>query len=226
VTIALAPGSTLDPGKLFPLYERTMPLLADLLGPPPPRMLIVSAPDPMWHGGLSGEDSFFVNSRIRLRSPDRTSTYLHELFHIWQPFKPGPDGRWIAEGLAEYYSLALPFRAGRMSARTFARGLALFDRYGRWDLDLARTRIPAALNNSAPLVLHSIDQAVRRTTGGHRSLDDVVRLLAHARGDLTTASLLSAVNRTAGRDFTPLFRRHVFRGIRPPVAEAEPAIGH
>jgi predicted metalloprotease with PDZ domain len=168
--------------------------------------------------------TFFVNSRIRLRSRPH-QTYLHELFHIWQPFKPGPDGRWIAEGLAEYYSLALPFRAGRMSARTFARGLALFDRYGRWDLDLSRTRIPAALNNSAPLVLHSIDQAVRRTTGGHRSLDDVVRLLAHARGDLTTASLLSAVNRTAGRDFTPLFRRHVPRHP-PPVAEGRPRDRH
>src|SRR5207245_2885649 len=81
----------------------------------PPRLLVVSAPDPMWHGGLSGEDSFFVNGHIPLRSADKTSTYLHELFHVWQPFRPGPDGHWIAEGLAEYYSLALPHRAGRLS---------------------------------------------------------------------------------------------------------------
>lgn len=226
VTVALAPGSTLDPRALFRLYERTMPLLVELLGPPPPRLLVVSAPDPMWHGGLSGEDSFFVNARIPLRSSDRTSMYLHELFHVWQPFRPGPDGHWIAEGLAEYYSLALPFRAGRLPARAFARGLELFGRYGRWDLDLSRTRVPEALNNSAPLVMHRIDQAMRRATDGRRSLDDAVRLLARTHPHVTTASFLSAVNRTTGRDFTSLFRRHVYRGARPQLEEQRAAIGH
>jgi predicted metalloprotease with PDZ domain len=202
-----------------------MPVLADLLGPPPPRLLVVSAPDPMWHGGLSGEDSFFVNGRIPLRSPDKTSSYLHELFHVWQPFRPGPDGHWIAEGLAEYYSLALPFRTGRLSPRAFARGLELFGRHGRWDVDLSRTDSPEALNNSAPLVMHWIDHEIRRTTDGQRSLDDAVRLLARAQTRLTTASFLSAVNRASGRDFTALFRRQVYRGIRPPI-DVVAAAGH
>src|SRR5439155_1575638 len=117
VTVAVAPGSALDARRLLRLYARTLPLLASVLGPPPPRLLVVSAPDPMWHGGLSGEDSFFVNGHIPLRSADKTSTYLHELFHVWQPFRPKADGRWISEGLAEYYSLALQHRAGRLSDR-------------------------------------------------------------------------------------------------------------
>ena len=58
VTVAVAPGSALDARRLLRLYARTLPLLASVLGPPPPRLLVVSAPDPMWHGGLSGEDSF------------------------------------------------------------------------------------------------------------------------------------------------------------------------
>jgi predicted metalloprotease with PDZ domain len=180
----------------------------------------------MWQGGLSGEDSFFVSGRIPLRSADKTSTYLHELFHVWQPFRPGADGHWIAEGLAEYYSLALPLRAGRLSARSFARGLELFGRYGRWDIDLSRTPLPAARNNSAPLVMHWIDRELRRTTDGRRSLDDAVRLLARAHTRLTTASFLSALNRTGGQDFTPLFRRHVYRGARPPAAGSVTAVGH
>ncbi|TMA39754.1 MAG: hypothetical protein E6J79_02180 [Deltaproteobacteria bacterium] len=218
VTIAVAPGSALDPRRLLRLYVRTVPLLESILGPPPPRLLVVSAPDPMWHGGLSGEDSFFVNGRIPLRSPDKTSTYLHELFHVWQPFRPKGDGRWISEGLAEYYSLALQHRAGRLSDRSFDRGIRLFARYGRWGVDLSRTRHPAALNNSAPLIMWWIDREMRRVTGGRRTLDDAVRALASEHARLSTASFLRAVNRTADRDFTPLFRRHVYRGECPPLA--------
>ena len=228
VTVAVAPGSALDVRRLRRLYAHTLPLLADVLGPPPPRLLVVSAPDPMWHGGLSGEDSFFVNGHIPIRSADKTSSYLHELFHVWQPFRPGTDGRWITEGLAEYYSLVLQRRAGRLSARSHARGLALFARYGRWGLDLSRTRDPAALNNSAPLVMAFLDDRIRRDSGGRRSLDDAVRVLAREGGAVTTASLLRAVNHAAGKDLTPLFRRHVFRGEAPavPVPSPDAAAGN
>ena len=228
VTVAVAPGSPLDVRGLFRLYGKTIPLLVGILGAPPPRLLIVSAPDPMWHGGLSGEDSFFVHGRIPIRSPDKTCSYLHELFHVWQPFHPSADGRWVSEGLAEYYSLALPYRAGRLSPQTFVRGLALFERYGRWGSDLTRTRVPAALNNSAPLVMHWLDHEIRRVTDGHRCLDDAVRSLAHEGGTLTTASFLRAISQAAGRDFTPLFRRHVYRGEPPPerAREDDAGVGH
>jgi len=226
VTVAQAPGSALDARRLLRLYGHTVPLLADILGPPPARLLVVSAPDPMWRGGLSGEDSFFVNGRIPLRSADKTCSYLHELFHVWQPFRPGRDGRWISEGLAEYYSLVLPHRAARLSDRSFARGIALFARYGRWGVDLTRTREPAALNNSAPYVMAWLDHEVRMATAGQRSLDDAVRDLAHDGGTLTTARFLAAINRTAGRDLGSRFARHVLRGERPSVPHVEPTTGH
>jgi len=225
LTVAVAPGSALDARRLLGLYERAVPLLAQVLGPPPSRLLVVSAPDPMWHGGLSGEDSFFVNGHIPIRSPDKTSTYLHELFHVWQPYRPAADGRWVSEGLAEYYSLVLQRRAGRLSERGFARGIALFARFGHWGVDLSRTRVPAALNNSAPLVMYAIDHEIRRATEERRSLDDVVRVLAHDGGTLTTASFLRAVNRTADRDFTGFFRRHVYRG-EVPATGPPPASRH
>jgi hypothetical protein len=224
VTVGTAPGTGLDPHRLLRLYARTIPLLAGPLGPPPPRLLVVSAPDPMWHGGLSGEESFFVNGRIPLRSPDKTSTYLHELFHVWFPLRVAADGHWISEGLAEYYSLALQHRTGRLSDQAFARGIALFRRFGHWGMDLSRTHEPAALNNSAPLVVYWIDREIGRVTGGQHGIDDAVRTLVHDESPLTTASFLRAVNRTAGRDFTPLFRRHVYRGEPPPgpAPEASP----
>jgi len=219
LTIATAPGSGLDVPRAVKLYEQVMPRMAALLGPPPARLLVVSAPDPMWRGGLSGEDSFFVNGGIPLRSSDKTSTYLHELFHVWQPFRPGPDGRWISEGLAEYYSLALQRDVGRLSPERFTRGIGLLARYGEWGVDLAHTRAPAALNNSAPFVLFRLDEEIRRATRGRRSLDDVVRALAAARGTVSTAAFTRTASRIAGVDLGPFFRRHVFRGVRPePVA--------
>jgi predicted metalloprotease with PDZ domain len=219
VTVAAVPGSGLDGRRLLRMYARTVPLLVEVLGRPPARLLIVSAPDPMWHGGLSGEDSFFVNGHIPLRSADKTSAYLHELFHVWQPFRPAPDARWVAEGLAEYYSLVLQQRAGRLSETSFARGIALFARYGHWGVDLTRTHDAAALNNSAPLIMHRLDREIRRASEGRRSLDDAVRLLARDGGRITTASFVHAVNRAAGRDLTALFTRHVTRGEAPPTSE-------
>jgi predicted metalloprotease with PDZ domain len=219
VTVAAVPGSGLDARRLRRMYARTMPHLVDVLGPPPERLLVVSAPDPMWHGGLSGEDSFFVNGHIPLRSADKTSTYLHELFHVWQPFRPAPDARWVAEGLAEYYSLVLQRRAGRLSDASFARGIALFARYGRWGVDLTRTHDAAALNNSAPLVMHRLDREIRRASQEQQSLDDAIRQLAREGGRLTTARFTRAVSHAAGRDLTALVTRHAIRGEVPSLGD-------
>jgi predicted metalloprotease with PDZ domain len=212
VAVGVAPGSALDAARLFRLYRGVMPCLADVLGPPPARLFVVSAPDPMWHGGLSGEDSFFVNGHIPLRSADRTSTYVHELVHVWQPFRPAPDARWVSEGLAEWYALVLQSRAGLLSARGRARGVASFARSARWQQDLTRTRDPRVLNNTAPLVMEALDGEIRAASGGRRTLDDAVRTLAAERGTLTTARFLRAASRAAGRDLTPFFRHHVLRG--------------
>lgn len=223
VTLATVPGTDLDVPAIFRTWERTLPLLADVLGPPPPRLLVVSAPDPMWRGGISGERSFYVHAGIPFRSRDATSTWLHELFHTWQPFRPKQDGRWIGEGLAEYYTLVLQRRAGLLSAAGFARGIRSFVRHGRWDVDLSRSRDADALNDSDPAVMYALDREIARATEGRRTLDDAVRQLADTGGALTTATFLRAVTRTAGKDLTPFFRRHVFRGIAPSL-EDEPAL--
>ena len=37
----------------------------------------------------------------------------------------------------------------------------LFARYGHWGVDLTHTHDAAALNNSAPLVMHRLDREIR-----------------------------------------------------------------
>lgn len=216
--VARVPGSALDPSALFQFLTPTFPLLQRLLAVQPERLLIVSAPDPMWHGGISGADSLYVHGDRPLRTPDKTSPYLHELFHVLQPFKAGADADWIAEGLAEYYSLELQRRAGLLDAAAYERGLQSFARHGLWNVDLTREHDNAATNNSAPLVMYALDQRIQRATAGKRRLDDVVTALATERGEIDTACFMRAARAIAGKSFRKFFDRHVIRG-KPPSLE-------
>lgn len=219
VQFARIPAVTITAQEVFTFLEPTLPALQRLLGSTPESILIAAAPDPMWRGGISGEQSFFVHGDRPLRTPDRTAPYLHELFHVLQPFRAGQDADWIIEGLAEFYSLELQRRAGLINDRSFGRGLASFGRHGLWNVDLRTQHDNAATNNSAPLVLYALDQRIQRATAGRRKLDDVVAVLARERGIVDTARFQTVVNQTAGRTLNRFFERHVFRGETPSLRD-------
>jgi hypothetical protein len=217
VTVASAPGSKTRANRVLAFVRDALPELTGLLARPLPRLLVVTAPDPMWRGGLSGEESFYMHGDRPLRTPDRTSPYLHELFHVVAPFRPAPDAHWVTEGLAEYYSVELQYRRGLVDERGYRKALTLFARYGVWGRDFTRAPDPALLNNSAPLVMAALDRRIRATTEGRRRLDDVVASVARRGGAVSTAFFLGEVRRVAGRSFSGFFRRHVYRGEQPPV---------
>ena len=219
VTIAATPQGTLPPSRVLDLLERALPVMSTLFGRMPARLLIAMAPDPMWRGGLSGEESFYMHGDRPLQTPDRTSPYLHELFHVVAPFRPAPDAHWVTEGLAEFYTLELQRRIGRLDERGYAKALRLFGRYGLWGQDFTHNQDRAIHNNSAPLVLCALDRRMRAVTSGKRGLDDVVAALAAEGGVVSTARLLGVVRRLAGKTFDAFFRQHVYRGERPPLPE-------
>lgn len=217
VEVARVPGSKLKSAELFRLYEDTLPMLQKLLQRPMEHLLVVSGPDPMWHGGISGTDSFYIHGDRALRTPDKTSPYLHELFHVMQPYKPGPDADWIEEGLAEYYSLELQRRAGLLDAAAYDRGLGYLQRYGLWNVDMTKQQDNAATNNSAPFIMHAIDQRIQRATAGKQRLDDALALLLRGDTTVSTARFERAVEQVAGKTFRTFFRRHVREGEPPPA---------
>jgi len=221
VTVATVPGVKLKPKRVLRLVRGALPIMRGLFRTVPPKILIVSGPDPMWRGGLSGESSFFLHGDRPLRTPDKTSPVLHELFHVLAPFRPAPDGHWVTEGLAEYYSLEIQRRLGRLTPEGFARGLSLLRQYGRWNVDLTKTQDLAVTNNSAPLLMYALDEKVRSLTKGERNLDDALVYLASRGGRVATADFLRALNQTAGKNLAEFFTRHVFRG-KPPL-DVEPA---
>jgi hypothetical protein len=215
VQLARMPGSTVQPSELFRFLTTTLPALKKLLLARPETLLLVTAPDPMWHGGLSGERSFYMHAGRPLRTPDKTSPWLHEMFHVLQPYKPAPDADWIEEGLAEFYSLELQRRAGLVGDAAYTRALGYFERFGLWNVDLTQQQDNAATNNSAPLVMYALDLRIQHATAGKRRLDDVVTQLAREGGQVDTARFLRTVNLVSGKNFTKFFDRHVAHG-KPP----------
>lgn len=222
LTISRAPGVTHKIDGAVHLISEALPVLTTLFGRALPRLLIVLGPDPMWRGGLSGEDSFYMHGDRPLRSRDHTSPYIHELFHVAAPFRPGPDGHWVTEGLAEYYSVEIPRRLGMVTEDTYRRALELFAEHGLWGQDFTRTPAPALRNNSAPLVMWALDHRIRSATRNAQTLDAVVTALARDGGVVSTARFLGTVRRITGKSFAGFFRRHVYRGEcpRPPHAPA------
>ena len=215
VQLARMPGSTVEPSELFRLLTTTLPALKKLLLARPETLLLVNAPDPMWHGGLSGERSFYMHAGRPLRTPDKTSPWLHEMFHVLQPYKPAPDADWIEEGLAEFYSLELQRRGGLVDDDAYTRALGYFERFGLWNVDLTQQQDNAATNNSAPLVMYALDQRIQHATAGKRRLDDVVTQLAKEGGQVDTGRFLRTVNLVSGKNFTKFFDRHVVHGTPP-----------
>ena len=218
VTIAGPAGAGVPPDRILALLGRALPLMHDLLGARR-RLVIVIGADPMWRGGLSGEDSFYMHGDRPLQTPDRTSPYLHELFHVTAPFRPAWDAHWLTEGLAEFYSLELQRRIGVLDDRRYTQALRFFARYGVWGHDFTRDQTRAIHNNSAPLVLYALDRRIRHATKDAHSLDDVVHALAQEGGVVTTARFLGTLRRVTGKSYAAFFRRHVYQGEIPPLPD-------
>lgn len=215
VRVARVTGTQMPEEEIYALLADAIPRLRRIFGRMPPEILIVSAGDPMWRGGLSGYRSLFLHADRPLRTRDNTAPVLHELFHVAQPFHGTPDADWMVEGLAEYYSLELQRRGGMLTARQFTKGLEYFARHGVWNVDMRKQQDNQATSNSAPLILWALDQRIQRETAGKKRLDDVVRLLSEKEDRVDTAKFRAAVHQVTGKRLDRFFERHVYRGEMP-----------
>ncbi|HUO82207.1 MAG TPA: hypothetical protein VM616_05045 [Gammaproteobacteria bacterium] len=151
----------------------------------PERMLIVSAGDPMWRGGLSGPASLFLHADRPLISENGTSPLLHEVMHATLGIEAARDHDWIVEGLAEFYSVEIMRRSGTISRRRYERG---YDQLRRWSEEPdvpGRRPSKGTITARAVLVMRKVDEEIRDRTDGDRSLDDVAREIA-SLGDRIT----------------------------------------
>lgn len=179
ITIAGPTGNGISRQDMLAFLNWNLPQLIDVFPQFSKRLLIVSAEDPMWRGGLSGPRSLYIHANRPLISENGTSTLLHELVHVALRIHAAPPDDWIVEGLAEFYALKIMKRSGTITTNRYAiahQGLA------DWGREVASLRQPhssGAVTAKAVGVFRALDQEIRKGSKGRHNLDEVVRELAN-----------------------------------------------
>lgn len=195
-----------------------LPKLLEVFPDFPKRVLIVSAGDPMWRGGLSGPSSLFLHSDRPLISENRTSPLLHELVHVALGIRGDHESDWIVEGLAEFYSIQTLRRSGGISQRRYEQAVDNLKRWARRAPTLFVKNSTGATTARAVLVFRQVDAEIRAVTKNAASLDDVARKLAAERGEVSLIHLQELAQQVAGKPLQSLQRERLTK----PVAEPEP----
>lgn len=178
VAIAAPVGESMRRMDVMTLLTFVWPHAQDVFPRDPAKLLIVGAGDPMWRGGLSAANSYYMHTDRPLVSENGTSSLVHELVHVFSRIRARDRSDWITEGLAEYYAIELMRRAGGLSEERYQK---IREQLIRWSkpVDSLRTN-----NSSGPvtaravLLLQELDREIRQATKGTtqpRSLDDVTR---------------------------------------------------
>ncbi|WP_337188277.1 hypothetical protein [Phenylobacterium sp.] len=147
-------------------------------------------------GGAATQGGFILEYGVGEMSDDaRRIMFTHEMVHH---FVGGLDGNssataWFGEGLAEFYKIRLPLRAGLIGLDAAAEQIAVMTDayYGSPTVatpygEVARQRWAGEAAQNTPysrgfMYFVTVDAAVRAASKGHRSLDDLVLAMLDSR---------------------------------------------
>lgn len=153
------------------------PQLQQVFPRDPNKLLIVGAGDPMWRGGLSATNSYYMHADRPLVSENGTSSLVHELVHVFGRIYGRERSDWIAEGLAEYYAIELVRRAGGISEERYQKIREQLIDWSKPVNSLRTDHATGPVTARAVLLLQELDREIRQKTKdkGNLSLDDVTR---------------------------------------------------
>lgn len=198
------------------IYAKVIPLMADFLPEYAKEFLVIIGKDPMWRGGLSGENSLYLNRGVPNITKDHTSTLVHEYFHVSDGFiKDKQDAEWLVEGLAEFYSLRLLYDAKISTKKDFHEGVTMLKEAGQWGVNLTKSKKQKVLYKNAPVVLFVLDEMLREKTAGVKSLNDVMPLLSAEKRPVNTATFQAKVEKVYGESLKGFFSSYVYGGKVP-----------
>ncbi|HET6603072.1 MAG TPA: hypothetical protein VFG21_02500 [Xanthomonadaceae bacterium] len=181
VSVAAPKGQAYPRLEILGYVNAVLPELEHLGGRLPTKLLIVGGGDPMWRGGLSGTRSLWLHADRPMISENGTSPLLHELFHVTTRISGAKHEDWIAEGLAEYYSIELLYRASLLSPERRDLGLDWMRSHGRKIKTLRARQSQGPRTARAVALFADLDREIRERTDEEKSLDDVVRRLVQLR---------------------------------------------
>ena len=193
-----------------------LPKLLDVFPDFPRRLLIVSAGDPMWRGGLSGPASMFLHADRPLISENRTSALLHELVHVAMGIRGDHESDWIVEGLAEYYSVQTLYRSGGIGQGRYEQAMESIRKWARRSPSLFAEHSNGPTTARAVLVFQAADAEIRKLTNNAASLDQVARKLAAKRGEVSLAHLQQLAQQVAGKPLQSLQREQLTKAVPGP----------
>lgn len=175
VTISAPVGEGMRRMDILTLLTFVWPHAQAVFPRDPGKLLIVGAGDPMWRGGLSGPNSFFMHADRPLVSENGTSSLVHELVHVFTRIQDTERSDWISEGIAEYYAIELMRRAGGLSEDRYHKVRANLKHWSRKITNLRGEHCTGPTTARAVLLLQDLDEDIRKSSKGAHSLDDVVR---------------------------------------------------
>lgn len=215
-TIVAAPdGDSARRQDTLAFINWNLPKLLEVFPEFPRRLLIVSAGDPMWRGGLSGPASLFLHSERPLISENRTSPVLHELVHVAMGIRGDRESDWIVEGLAEFYSIQTLRRSGGIGERRYEQALEAIRKWSRRSPTLFAEQSNGATTARAVLVFEAADREIRKLTNNAASLDNVARELAAERGEVSLVHLQKVAQQVAGKPLQALQREQLTKPLAP-----------
>lgn len=178
VAIAAPVGEGMRRMDVMTLLTFVWPHAQEVFPRDPAKLLIVGAGDPMWRGGLSAANSYYMHSDRPLVSENGTSSLVHELVHVFSRIRARDRSDWITEGLAEYYAIELMRRAGGLSEERYQKIREQLIRWSKPVQSLRTDHSSGPVTARAVLLLQELDREIRQATKGTtqpRSLDDVTR---------------------------------------------------
>lgn len=216
VVIAAPEGDNARRQDALAFVNWNLPKLLEIFPEFPRRVLVVSAGDPMWRGGLSGPGSLFLHSDRPLVSENRTSPLLHELVHVAMGIRGDDESDWIVEGLAEFYSIQTLHESGGMGEKRYQQAMESMRKWAARAPTLFAKSSNGATTARAVLVFQSVDAEIRQLTNNAASLDDVARKLAVERGEIGLTHLQEVARQVAGKPLQSLQRDRLTRPISAP----------
>jgi len=185
---------------MLALLNWTLPELVRIVPDLPARLTIVSAGDPMWHGGLSAPESLYIHAQRPLISENGTSTLLHEVMHIALGLHTTDGNDWIIEGLAEYFSLELLHRSGTLSPSRHERAKSAQQEWSQSSTRLCGGRSSGATTARAVAIFIALDEELRLKSDGKHDLDDLVGGLLAADNDIDVDLLDALAHKLIGEN--------------------------
>ncbi|MGE8499582.1 MAG: hypothetical protein ACN6O6_18930 [Pseudomonas sp.] len=177
VTIAAPVGEGMRRMDVLTLLTFVWPEAQAVFPRDPGKLLVVGAGDPMWRGGLSAPNSYFMHADRPLVSENGTSSLVHELVHVFSRISDTDKSDWISEGLAEYYAIELMRRAGGLSEDRYQKVREHLIKWSKPVDSLRTENSTGPITARAVLMLQELDREIRQATkdAQPRSLDDVTR---------------------------------------------------